>query len=80
MVAMVANNVAPSGLRRDILLAVLSAYKKSPGICALALHLVLCHNREKHGAQEIRLTANSQGCRWQRLQSDWSSTRRRMRL
>lgn len=44
---MVANNAVPSGLRHDILLAFLSAYKKSPGICALTQHLVLCHNREK---------------------------------
>lgn len=80
MVAMAANNAVPSGLRRDILLAVLSAYKKSPGIRALALHLVLCHNREKHEAQEIGLTANCQPCLWQRPASDWSSTRRRMRL
>ncbi len=50
MVATVANNAVPSGLRHDILLAVLLAYKKSPGIHALTLHLVLCHNREKHGA------------------------------
>ncbi len=80
MVTMAANNAEASGLRHDILLALLSAYKKSPGICALAQHLVFCHNREKHGAQKIRLTANSQPCRWQRLRSDWSGTRRRMRL
>lgn len=80
MVAMVANNAAPSSLRCDILHAVLSAYKKSPGAHALALHLVLCHNRVKHGAKKFRLTANSQLCRWLRLQSDWSGTRRRIRL
>lgn len=50
MVTMVANNAVPSGLQHDILLAVLSAYKKSPGIRVLTLNLVLCHNREKHGA------------------------------
>lgn len=50
MVTMVANNAVPSGLQHDILLAALSAYKKSPGIHVLSLHLVLCHNREKHGA------------------------------
>lgn len=49
-VTMAANNAVPSGLQHDILLAVLSAYKKSPGIHVLTLHLVLCHNREKHGA------------------------------
>ena len=49
-VTMAANNAVSSGLRRDILLAVPSAYKKSPGIRVLTLHLVLCHNREEHGA------------------------------
>lgn len=54
---MAANNAtaaaAPSGSGgNDILLAAQSAYKKSPGTGALALHLVLRHNRERRRARE----------------------------
>lgn len=74
-VTMAANNAVPSGLWRDILVAALSAYMKSHGIRVLTLHYALCHNKEKHEAQEIRLTAYFQLCCWQRLQRDWTCTR-----
>lgn len=74
-VTMVVNNAVPSGLWHDILVAALSAYMKSHGIHVLTLHYVLCHNREKHEAQEIGLTAYFQLRCWQRLRYDWTCTR-----
>lgn len=70
---MVANKEVPPVWRCDILRALQSACETSPGITALDLHLVLCDNRKKWRAQEIKLMADARRRRRWRLPSDWGS-------